>query len=381
MTPTDSNLRKAAVLLRSLDGDTAAVMLAQLSPAQTSSLRAAIRDLGAIDPDEQADVVAEFRRTRPAAASCGNAGVELNISSPIGCTPEAFPAPAGIAAQAGASRRFEFLASTSTGALVTYLAREHAQTIAVVLSHLAPARAAAVLAALPAKLQADTVERLSALGATDPESVTALERELAAWMATRTEDRGMFARCRETVANILAAADPKTRRGILSSIKSHNAALAQQLSSNDPEERGPAKPKPSDCRYESRQACETTASIRARLAKLESPIADPLPVPPRPAQLPRIDFEQLVQLDEQALTAVLREVDPNVLAIALAGSSDELVDRICGQMPKRTGRAFHRELRRLGPMRISDVEVAQRAVAEVAAKYLYGRRTTVLART
>jgi flagellar motor switch protein FliG len=369
------------VLLRSLDSETAAVMLGQLSPAEASALRAAIRDLGSIDPDEQADVVAEFRRTRPAVAASGNAGVELNISSPIGAASGAFQSPTGIAAHTGAVKRFEFLSSASTSALVTYLAREHAQTIAVVLSNLAPARAAAVLAELPAKLQADTVERLSALGATDPETITVLERELAAWMATRTEGRGMFARCRETVANILAAADPKMRRGILSSIKSYNAGLARQLSPNDPEECEPAQPTSVDRRYESKQASDTTARIRARLAKLETQVAGPRPTPPRPAPLPRIEFDQLVHFDEQDLTAVLREVDPNVLAIALAGSGTELVDRICAQMPKRTGRAFQRELRRLGPVRLSDVEDSQRAVADVAARYLYSRRTTALARS
>src|SRR5262249_20067574 len=124
-----------------------------------------------------------------------------------------------------ASKRFEFLESAPIPALVMHLAREHAQTIAVVLSHLAPARAAAVLAALPPKVQAETVERLSMLGDTDPECVSVLERELAAWAAKRDGARGGDARRRDTMAAILAAADVKSRNQILGNMKDHKAAV------------------------------------------------------------------------------------------------------------------------------------------------------------
>jgi flagellar motor switch protein FliG len=83
--------------------------------------------------------------------------------------------------------------------------------------------------------------------------------------------------------------------------------------------------------------------------------------------LPRIAFDDLAELDSRTLSAVLRQVDANVLVLALAGSREDLVDRICDQMPKRTARGFRRELRRLGPTRLSDVEAAQHAVAQIAA--------------
>jgi flagellar motor switch protein FliG len=87
----------------------------------------------------------------------------------------------------------------------------------------------------------------------------------------------------------------------------------------------------------------------------------------------RFAFDDLIRLDPRTLASVLRQVDANVMALALAGSRDELVDRICEQMPKRTARAFRRELRRLGPTRISDVAAAQRAVAHIAAQQLAGQ--------
>ena len=403
------DLRKAAVLFRSLDSDTAAVMLAQLSPDEASSLRAAIRELGAIDPEEQADIAAEFRRSRPTAAE-KKGGVELSLSSAgeaaqtAGPTFSALqPNSSATASRPPAHGRFEFLAQASTSALVAFLSREHAQTIAVVLAHLAAERAAAVLAALPEKLQAETIERLSALGDADPESVMVLERELAAWLATRGEDRGALARRRETVTNILAAADAKTRRGILSKLRMHNSALAEQIepASSTLDAGGvelPSRPERRRERldsltdFDATQAADVTARIRRQLAIPSATMNRPRPAskprgaaaqttetPPvaPPAQqpaLPRVEFDHLIHLDTPALNALLRETDPNVLAIALVGSHEEFVERICGLMPKRVARAFRRELRKLGPMRLSDVEMAQRAVAETAVRQMVKRR-------
>jgi flagellar motor switch protein FliG len=356
---TNSNLRKAAVLLRSVDADTAAALLAQLSAAEAAAIREAIRTLGPIDAEEQADVLAEFRRVSPLASEPAARGVELSLS--------AQPRPIAGGEQNHSrlgSTRFEFLENAPLAAIAPYLAREHAQTVAVVVAHLAPARAADVLAELPAKLQADVIERLTVLGETDAESVTALERELAAWVAKRTSRR---ARRTDAVASILSAANQNARDRILANLTMQNNNLAKQLA---PLRRVAmqTRRKPQDVNVRA-----DSPSQAMRPARRQS--ASPTLPPATPCQpLPRIDFDQLIHLDGRTLTSVLKSTNANILALALAGSSDELVDRICEQMPKRTARSFRRELRRLGPTRLSDVEAAQRAVAEVAARQLAERR-------
>ena len=370
----DKNLRKAAVLIRSLDSDTAAIMLAQLAPEEAASIRVAIRDLGQLDAEEQADVLAEFRSTKPATASqSGTRGVELSLSATANSA--GVNAAAATATASPSARRFEFLATAQVSVLVRFLAREHAQTIAVVLAHLTPERAAAVLGELPSKLQTEAIERLSTLGETDPESVTVVERELAAWIATRGEDREVIARRRETVVNILAAADSKTRSSILAKLESHNGAFAERISAD---ERLAAS---SNIVREGagRRERPTSPIDAGQIARLRHSLSRPYVPAPQPASpvskpLPKIEFDQLINLDSATLAAVLRSVDANVLALALAGSRDELVDRICAQMPKSSARTFQRELRRLGPTRLSDVETAQRAVANAAARHLANRR-------
>ena len=248
------------------------------------------------------------------------------------------------------------------------LTREHAQTVAVVLAHLTPERAAEILGSLPERLQADTIERLSVLGETDSESVTVIERELAVWLATRAGDRGTIARRRESVSKILAAADPKTRRSVLSKLSTRGVKIAEHTA--------PVAHNPEAPRSENRSRyfrVDSTQTAKATIA------AEVLPgTPPRAAvrieSRLRIEFDQLIHFDSTALSAVLREVDAGVLALALAGSREELIDRITAQMPKRTGRVFRRALRKLGPTKLSDVEGAQRIVSDAAGRYLMQRR-------
>jgi flagellar motor switch protein FliG len=353
----DPNLRKAAVLLRSMDADTAAMMLAQLSPEEASKLRNAIRALGSVEADEQDALLDELRRQRPAKydskGSTAN-DVELALSSSF--DRDAYGQPTELPSTTKRSARFEFLENAPTNALVPYLAREHAQTIAVVLSHLAPERAAAVLAALPANVQSETIERLSSIGDTDPESVSVVERELEAWVVKRENARGSCGGRRDTMAAILAAADAKSRNKILSGLQNQNTLLADRFL---PKPRKPALPPP-----------KKEPARGAEIPVCQSPPRQTRTSAPRVEPLPHIAFDDLIHLDSRALAAVLREADANVLALALAGSRDEMVDRICQQMPKQTARNFRRELRRLGPTRLSDVEAAQRAVARIAARQL-----------
>jgi flagellar motor switch protein FliG len=280
----------------------------------------------------------------------------------------------------GPTQRFDFLDRASTSAVVAMLLREHAQTIAVVLAHLAPQRAADILAALPEKLQADTVERLSVLGETDAESVTVIERELSLWLATRAEDRGTIARRRESVTKILAASDAKTRRSIVSKLRIKGSEIDDMIPAAERNDKG----RQIDLDRPMRQSnSRRTAEIEFATIKRRFPVAGgvkpSLPLPTQAAPQPRFEFDQLVDFDTMSLSAVLREVDANVLALALVGSREELVDRITLQMPKRTARVFRRELRRLGPTKLSDVTDAQQIVADAAARYLRQRRQPLAA--
>jgi flagellar motor switch protein FliG len=350
MTATNANLRKAAILIRSLDVDAAAALLAQLSPAEAREVREAIQTLGTVDDDERADVSAEFRRIGPLATEDPRRGVELDLSSDSSAAAWRDAAPHANA------RPFEFLEQAKVESLVPYLAREHAQTVAVVLAYLVPARAAQLLAALPEKLQVDALDRLSVLGDTDPSSLEVLERELADWVRRQQATRTRPTQRTDTVAAILAAAGQTARSEILANLAKHNHRLAHQVAPALPQR----KPEP---------LAMPEPALMPELAEIPQPVAVVAP------RLPRLHIDDLARFDRSALTAVLRAVDSQVLVLALVGASEELTNRITDEMPAKVAKAFRKNLNCLGPTRLRDVEAAQVEVTSVAARILHARRS------
>lgn len=354
MNNSSANLRKAAILIRSLDADAAAAMLSRLSPAEAKEVRLAIHQLGEIDVDERADVHAEFRRSGRVAQQDPRQAVELQLTTTT--PPQSQAAP--VAVHRSTPRPFEFLEQARIESLVPYLSREHAQTVAVVLSYLAPSRAAQVLAALPEKLQADAVERLSLLGDTDPSTLEVLERELADWVARQQATRTRPTQRIDTVAAILAAAEEPTRREILGNLVKHNRELAQQVV--------PPAPKPTL----RKEPTPTPIPLPPAIIPQSSILDHQSSIPP----LPTLHLDDLIRFDAAALTAVLKSVDAEVLCLALVGANEALVERITAQMPAKVAKAFRQRLHACGPTRLRDVETAQHEVAAVAARIVHARR-------
>jgi len=401
MAYSSQNIRKAAVLIRSLDAETAARLLAQLPPAEAKAVREAVATLGPIDSEEQADVAAELRRSLPlAGAAAASRGVELELTSVANATEFATysgengsnenpltPWTGGKSSPDvdGAAGRFEFLEQAPIATLVPYLSREHVQTIAVVLSYLSPARAAEILGALPSRQQADTLERLSVLGETDADSVKVVEQELAAWVSGQSSHR-RGTRSGGAANVILAAANTKTRAEILENLKDHKSRLAAQLGGGQSvtsstakiENTLPANPsqKTQSASYPPQLGTQLDALRMSRATAIKEhslnlPRRRDVPPPARPSA-PRFQYDDLIQLDGAMLSAILHDVDPKLLLLALAGSTEALVERITGQMPRRTAKVVYKQLKRLGPTRLSDVEAAQQAIARAAASRTLG---------
>jgi flagellar motor switch protein FliG len=231
-----------------------------------------------------------------------------------------------------------------------------------VLSYLAPARAAQVLAALPDRLQAETVERLSVLGDTDPKSLQVLERELADWVERQRATRARITQRSGTVDAILAAADQQARDEILGNLLKHNRSLAQQFTAVS-------------SRHNEQPTIIASGSGQ-KVSETPDSLASGLPsrAPQSRPQLPQIHIDDLARMDKASLAAVLRTMDPEILVLALAGASDALVERITEEMPRKVAKTFRRKLNCNGPMRLRDIEAAQQAVVAAAAEILHARR-------
>jgi flagellar motor switch protein FliG len=302
-------LRKAAILLACLEGEEASAMLRAMSPAQSHTVRQMLAALGAVEEAERQEVIEDFFRAMSLAPVADAAGIELDAPTAHGLTLAG--GRNSKIKETDTTTPFRFLHEAAPRKLVPFLEREHPQTVAVVLSHLPAQRAAEILAHLSGGLQLEVARRLVDLEETDPEVLREVERGLESWLSTqaRTTPRSGT---QTPLAAILGAADPRSRQSILSNLARHDRQLAHGLD--------------------------------------EQPIAG--------------GFAELEALDSVSLATLLRHADEEVLLLALAGAPSQLAERILGLLG--TGaEEMRNSLRTLGPLRISDIETAQRQLGEL----------------
>jgi len=341
-------LRKAAILIASLDRDSAAGMLAQMPDDQARLIHQTIEELGPIDSIEQSEVIEEFFRISPLMPEKMPPGIELAgslarrlaMSEPDDAAedPQVSPAkPDG--------RPFEQLQHTDCASLAELLEREQPQIAAIVISHLPSHRAAQLLAELPSKMQAEVARRLVDLDETDPEVLREIESAIDQWLQrhnVRTQRRGAGV---AALRSILASADSRTQQNLLTNLSVRERRLVKQHRSVvRPPEAAPCK----------------TPRIRRDSYR----------------------FADLMQFDDHALSTTLHRADAEVLILALAAVDPEWVIRIERLLPVEAARMLRYGLDHLGPIRLSDVEVAQQQLADLATQLEHnGDLTLALRRT
>ncbi len=335
MTLQDEFLRKAAVLIATLDDQAAETLLDLIGREQSLRLRRMLTELAPVSLDERSVIIQEFMHAGVTGAPGlqESEGVEMDdslvakialadspsssdgpVAEPMG---QALDRPTGAAAE---HSPFSFLLAATPEVLGDLLAGEHAQTISLVLSHLPSVKVAETLRQLSAAQRSDVLERLGRMQPTDDSVVAEIAQQLQRQFHRRIREPGR-------PSSLLTA-----RRDIPESTRSPVAARLQPL--------GPGSP--------------SVANDAAKAATHRDP-------------LPAFDFDDLNALNDQSLAMVFRRAEPQVSLIALTGASPNLFDRIQRQLPWREARELRRQIERLGPVRLSDVEHAQSKLAETAA--------------
>jgi flagellar motor switch protein FliG len=307
------SLRKAAILVASLDQRTADLLLDQMAAEQADRVRRAILHLGDVDPAEQDEIIDEFFRIGPLVPDKHPPGIELDgeLTGKLAIPVEHVRA-AVLEEPVADKPPFRFLHETGSETLLPFLRRENPQTIALVAAHLPPERASDLLAQLPSGLQVEVVRRLANLDETDPHVLAEVERGLQAWLLEQSHHRRRRANGLAAVSAILDAAPSDARRQIMTNLTRVDRPLAGKLRTN------------------------------------------------------HYSFADLMRFDDESLIAVLRAADPELIVLALAGASAELVERVTRRLPVEQSRALNKALVHLGPTRLADVEDAQQALADLA---------------
>ena len=79
-------------------------------------------------------------------------------------------------------------------------------------------------------------------------------------------------------------------------------------------------------------------------------------------------FEDILSLDNRSIQRFLREVDNNLLAVALKGATEEVQKVIYSNMSKRLAEMIREDIEYMGPVRLKDVEEAQQKIVNIIRK-------------
>jgi flagellar motor switch protein FliG len=201
---------------------------------------------------------------------------------------------------------------------------EHPQIIATILAHLSSQQAADVLRRFDAAVQPEIALRVARL---DEVSETALQ-ELDALVERQTKEAAVLKTARlggvKTAADMLNLLGPGAQTTVLDAIDKQDQALGEQ-------------------------------------------IKDALFV-----------FDNLLKIDDRGMQAILREVQADSLATALKGADEAIKDKVFNNMSKRAAEILRDDISSKGPVRLADVEAAQKEIIGVALR-LAEEGTIVLA--
>jgi flagellar motor switch protein FliG len=207
---------------------------------------------------------------------------------------------------------FEFMRRAHPNQILNLIQNEHPQTIALILSFVEPAQAARVILRLPEDKQKEVVYRMATMEQVQSELLSDLERALEMQLESMESSHATAeAGGVKAVAEILNLAGKTAEKIILDEIEARNPELADKI----------------------RDLMFT--------------------------------FDDLVLLDDRSIQRVLKEVDTRQMALALKGASEDVKQKIFKNMSERAATILREEMEYMGPVRLRDVEEAQRQIANM----------------
>jgi flagellar motor switch protein FliG len=305
-------IRKAAILLLSLEKPLAAEVLSQLPRPMVEAVTLEIAKLDDVTKEEHDAVLEEFQRMAQERTYIERGGMDLAndlLQQSLG-TDGAGEILENVR-QSMSSVPFGFLQKAGVESLVTFIVEEHPQTIALIMSHLPSSMAADLLSALPSNKQLEVIRRIANMEQTSPEVVRDVEASLESRLTSTFNQHMEQAGGVPMVAEILNVTDRVTNKGILENLQEEDADLVEEI---------------------------------RRLMFV---------------------FDDLLKLSDKSIQVLLKEVDNNQWAVALKGASEEIRQKILGNLSQRAAELLREEMEYLGPVRVSDVETMQQQIVDV----------------
>jgi len=308
-----SGAERAAILLMSLGEDEAASVLQHLGPREVQQLGTTMSSLSNVSRDQVGGVMEEFVVTVGQQTSLGVGNTDYIRSVLVKALGE--DKAGGIIDRilmGGNTRGLEQLKWLDGRTVAEMLRLEHPQITAIVLSYLDSDHAAEVLAEIPERMRHDIVMRIATLDGVQPAALQELDEMMEKQFSGKQRMKSSSIGGLQAAANILNLMDTNTE-----------GALMDAISEADEE--------------------------------LSSRIQDLMFV-----------FNDLGTLDDRSIQTLLREVTSDNLVLALKGADETVKDKLFKNLSRRAAEMLQDDLDAKGPVRLSEVEEAQKEVLGIA---------------
>lgn len=308
-----STTQRAAVLMLLLGEDQAASIIRYMDPKEVQALGAAMVSVGDISQEAVNEVLDDFISTFKKQTSLGlgtSDYVESVLRSALGEDKAA--SVLGRINPTSASKGLEILRWMDARAIAEMVQGEHPQVVAIILSVLENAVAADVLSFLPQEARPEIVERVARLETVQPAAMEELEAIMRKQFASRSSSATSSFGGVKAAAKIMNLTKVDLESVIMKGVESLDADLAQAIQDN------------------------------------------------------MLTFADLSSVDNRAIQTLLRNIEPDLLMVALKGADEIVRDKFLSNMSERARAVFLDDMEAKGPMRLSDVEDAQKKIMRQA---------------
>lgn len=306
---------KAAILLLYLGNDVTAKVFEHMDDDEIKKISKSMAKLGHVSRTTIMEVVENFSAiTNPESGifSQGDEFVRKILEKALG------PVKAEMLMEELAASSYgdlvDILSNMDSKSIANFLSQEHPQTIAVILAKLKSKQTSEIISLLPQELQAEVVLRIADVEQVSPEILQEIDevmkKELKSMGGTQRYKVGGI----EKVVDMFNHFDRSKEKQILDKLDVLSPPLSE--------------------------------IIRKHL----------------------FTFDDVFQLDDRSIQAIMREVSNDTLTLAMKTSTDDVKDKIFRNISSRAAEMIKEDLEVMGPVRLSDVEKAQGEIIKIVRK-------------
>ena len=306
---------RAAILLLTLGEQEAAQVLRHMGAKEVQRIGAAMAKLANVSKEEVYTVITDFASSVESQTSVGVGAEDFLRKVLVDALGQEKASSIIDRISIGRSTKgLEALKWMDARAVAELIRLEHPQIIAIVLAYLEPDQSAEILTCLPANIRSDIMVRIATLDGVQPSALTELDDIMEKTFAGKGTARTSALGGAKAAANIINNLEP-----------SHESVIMDQI-------------------------VQTDEALGSRIQDLI------------------FVFDNLLQIDDRSMQELLRQVSSDRLLLAMKGCEDAMKEKIFKNMSQRAAEMLKDDLESRGPVRISEVESAQKEILQTARK-------------